>query len=658
MAESESDDLMELARKQFQRAEDEHRENRERFIEDVEFARAGNQWPSELAAQREREGRPALTINRMPSFIRQVVNDARQNKPAIKAHPVDDKADRETADVISGLIRNIERTSNADTAYDTAIDNAASGNVGYIRITADYAYDDSFDLDLKIERVVDPLSIYPDPDSTSADGSDWNVCFVVERHSKERFEEEWGDKAKVDWDHALWRTDTTGRWFTDEGILVAEWWTREKVPGKAYQLSNGVVTDDEGIADPDIAVLLETGELQIVRERPITRHKVTQRFITGHEVLETNEWPGKWIPVVPVYGEEFWLGDKRHLRSLIHDAKDPQRMHNFWRTNATELVALAPRVPWIGEAGVFDPDPAGWQTSNTVSHPYLEYKKGRPPPVRQPLDTGAAAGSLQEALNATDDMKSVMGIYDASLGARSNETSGRAILARQREGDISTFHFIDNLSRGIRQVGQILLDLIPAVYSGPRIVRVLGEDDSERAVQINQPFQPVDEEGNPQQDERGEAILALHDMSAGKYDLTVTAGPSFTTRREEAAYQMTEFVRAYPNAAPVIGDLIAKNSDWPDADTVSERLEALLPPPARDQIPPEVLMLQQQAQATAQELEALKVDKTLEVEKLKIERYKAETDRLKVQADIAAKADEQDMTTLKESINGQLGQAS
>jgi hypothetical protein len=272
-------------------------------------------------------------------------------------------------------------------------------------------------------------------------------------------------------------------------------------------------------------------------------------------------------------------------------------------------------VPWIGRVGTFNTDADRWATANTTSHSYLEFDGEAP--QRQPLDVGPAAGALQEALNASDDMKAIIGIYDASLGARSNETSGKAIMARQREGDVATFHFIDNLSRAIRHTGRILL----------------GEDGSPKSVKVNgqEPAPVIGKDGKPEVDDQGNQMMALHDLTAGKYDLTVTTGPSFTTRREEAAMQMTEFVRAFPAAAPVIGDILAMNLDWPGADEIAERLKKINPALQGQGIPPEVQQMIQEGQQAIQELtqkvQALEADKS-------IDQFNAETDRMKVVGDL------------------------
>lgn len=595
---SDDDDLLRSAKEAFQRASDAENDNRKTAVEDIRFARAGEQWPADVEKQRQKEGRPCLTINKMPAFIRQVVNDARQNKPSIKVHPADSGADPETAEVINGLIRNIEYTSNADTAYDTGTECAVSGGFGYWRVGLDYAFDDSFDMDIQIKRVSNPFSIYGDPNSTAADSSDWDCAFVVDRLSKDQYERQYGDAVKVDWDTEAWAGLKGTDWLTDEGVLVAEYWHREQVTKRIVVTQDGKVYDRQAIdEDQDLQVLIEAGAIQIVNERETKSHKVTQYIMSGAEILDTNPWPGRYIPIIPVYGDEFDIEGKRFFRSLIHNAVDAQRMFNYWRTNATELVALAPKVPYIGPKGAFDTDIDRWNTANTRSHPWLEYD-GMVPPQRQPMDMGVAAGSLQEALNANDDMKAIIGLYDASLGARSNETSGRAIMARQREGDVSTFHFVDNMARAIRHTGRILIDLIPKVYNTPRIVRIIGEDKSQTAKAINQQAPATDKKGNPITDQMGQPVMAMHDLTAGKYDLTVTTGPSFTTRREEAAAQMTEMIRAFPQAAPIIGPELAKNLDWPGADDIAEKMEAM----ASGQLPPQA---QQQMQELAEKVKQL-----------------------------------------------------
>ncbi|MBL8554764.1 MAG: hypothetical protein JNL41_10835 [Phenylobacterium sp.] len=636
------DDILAQARAAFELAADAEAENRREALDDLRFARLGEQWPEAVRQARAREGRPCLTINRLPAFIRQVVNDARQNKPAISVHPVDGVADPETAEVMNGLIRHIEQSSDAEVAYDTALDFAVTSGVGYFRINTRYAADDGFEQDIAIERVANPFSVYGDPESTAADSSDWNTAFVVDALPRAAFAARWRGADAVDWEaDDDGRASGAGPGADGERVLVAEYWRRERVERTILALSDGQVVE-EAVYSARKAVFDALGVTPVGRPRKSASHKVTQRILTGAEVLETVEWAGRFIPIVPVYGDELMVDGRRRLRSLVRDAKDPQRMFNYWRTASTELVALAPKAPFIGRRGAFDTDSAKWATANVQSHAYLEYD-GPEPPVRQGY-AGVPAGALQEAMNASDDMKSIMGLFDASLGARSNETSGRAIMARQREGDVSTFHYIDNLSRAIRHAGRILLDLIPKVYATARVVRVLGPDGSAQSVGVGPGGQATGGQamGGPAAGpaaERLKAIGRIHDLGAGKYDLTVRSGPSFTSRREEAATQMIELIRAYPMAAPVLGDLLARNLDWPGADEIAGRLAALLPPAAKGQDPQaqagmraaqaQMAGLAQALNAARAEIAALKQDKTHQARKLEIDAFEAETNRMR-----------------------------
>ncbi len=556
--------------------------NRENAESDIRFARLSEQWPDEIRKLRKEEGRPCLTINRLPTLIRQVVNDSRQAKPGIKVSPVDNNADEDTADVISGLIRSIERNGDgAEVAYDTAIDHAVSGGFGFFRIGIDYVSPDSFSMEARIERVPNQLMVHWDVNSTKYDASDWGYAFVSDWLTEDEFKHRYPKAKPVDF-----QGDTRGDvadWIDGEQIRIAEYWKREEKKRQIYLLNNGrtirhdvVIAEgrklDLGgqVSDDEILVLYQQMMgVEIIKEREATFFDVTRRMISGAEVLSEDPWPGSMIPICPVWGEEVFADGRRHFRSMIRDAKDPQTMFNFWRSASTELVALAPRAPWVGPQGFV---PKGheekWQTANTRSHAFLEYDPTAGNMPQRQAFAGVPAGVVQEALNAADDIKSVTGMYDAAIGARSNETSGKAIFARQRESDNANFHFIDNLNRAIRYAGRCLLEIIPAVYSERETIRILGEDQREKVIKLTQ------EDGggqiNPETGER-----ELFNLAIGDYDVDVTAGPSYATQREETREFLTEFVRAAPSLLPIVGDVLLDHFDFQGSDVIAERLRAL-----------------------------------------------------------------------------------
>ena len=660
------------ARELFDLAAQAEEENRDAALDDIRFARLGEQWPDDVKSNREVKGRPCLVINKLPSYIRQVVNDSRQNKPSIRARPVDNNADPETAEIITGLMRNIEYTSNADVAYDTAIESAVTGGFGYWRVNIDYAHDDTFDLDIRIDRIANPFSVYGDPFSTAADSSDWNCSFIVNKIKKDEFKRKYKKAYQANWQEYD-NIDST--WLEEESVMLAEYWRREETERTILLLSDGsIIGKDE--FDKNSDYLLSMG-YQVVGDRNTKSWKVTQKIMSGVEILEENDWPGIYIPIVPVYGEEVNVDGKRYFKSMIRDAKDPQRMLNYWRSASTELVALAPKAPYVGRKGSFDTDAHKWATANTENHAYIEYD-GAEPPQRQPF-SGVPAGSLQEAMNASDDIKSILGMFEPSMGAQGNETSGRAIIARQRESDTGQFHFVDNLTRAIRHTGRIIIDLIPHVYTGERVVRVIGDDGVEAE---NAALGRAGEVKN----ENGE-ISKIYDLSAGKYDIVVDTGANYATKRQEAAEQMTGLMDVYPQSAPLIADLLAKNLDWPGADEIARRFKAMLPPQVLQdeengaesmimqqaneqmqqmqmqmqqmqmqmqqmqdqatqavqqaqqeamQAQQEIVQLKMQVEAAKQDTEISMVRAQLDAAKIETDRFKAETDRMKALHDIEA----------------------
>lgn len=623
--------------------------NRENQREDIRFIKMRLQWPEAVRRAREEQGRPCLTIDQLGPVVRQVVNDCRLNKPEIKVKPVDSHGDPKTAEIIGGLIKNIEYTSNADVAYDTAVDYAVSSSRGFMRVVSEYATDDAFEQDLMIQHVADPLTIIPDVYSTAADSSDWNYCFVLERVTRAEYRKRFKRKEVVDWDDLA---TLNNDWFGDDSAMIAEYWKREEVPAWVAMLSNGETQKfeeepdpgdivEEGVPIPDPmtgepAVDPMTGEVAWMQE-PVTvvavretkSYKITQYVMSGKEVLQTTEWPGKYIPIVPVYGEDFIFEGRRYFVSLVRPAMDAQRMKNYWRSTSTELVALAPRVPWIGHEGAFTGEDAEkWETANSKNHSFIAVPDGQQLPQRQSQPT-IPAGALQEAANATDDIKTITGVFDASLGARSNETSGRAIMARQREGDVSTFNFIDNLSRAIRHLGRIIVDLIPHYYSVDRMIRIINPDGTPETIHITTPEQMQEYQTKVAQSvEQMEQVYAL---GLGKYDVAVESGPATTTQRQEANEFIVSLIQAVPQYADILAPFALKTFDAPGVVDMVKEIEERMAQQAEQagqpqQPTPEDQIKMQEAQAKAQNDQA---QVAVKQEEVRVKAFEAETDRIR-----------------------------
>ena len=593
--------------KRFNRCVTAEQENRNHGIDDLVF-KAGEQWPENIKAARTIEKRPCLTINKVKTFVHQITNDQRQNRPAINVSPVGDRADPETAKMLKGLIRQIERQSNADVAYDTGFDNAVSNGWGYWRLVTDYEREDSFDQVIRIQRIRNPFRVYLDPDSEEPDGSDAKWCFISDLILREEFKSEYPDADEVEWNEGT-LGDEYENWSTQTHIRIAEYFYFEHETRTLVALSTGQSGFDD---DPQIAELIKLYPGLVVNEREVQAKVLKWCKLTAREILEESDWLGKWIPVVKVIGDEVDVEGKVQYTGIIRDIKDPQRMYNYWRTHQTELIALQPKAPFVMEEGQVEGHEQRWKDANTKSLPYLLYKgtniagKPAPPPQRQPMPA-IPVGVTQATIDAAQDMQAVSGIrFDATQHERLADESGRAMRELKRIGDIGNFHYIDNLARSLKHTGRILIDLIPKVYDTRRVLTILREDDTEQNIVIDPSLQ------QPYAKSQGQdgAVQRLYNPRLGDYEVAVTIGPSFATKRQEASEGMQNFMKSLgPAVTPLVADLIAKNQDWPGADELASRLQSQLPPGVQDKnledLPPEakgmIGQLKQQMQKLKQE---------------------------------------------------------
>lgn len=603
----EDAEILARIKRNFKLAEEAESEIRKEALEDYKF-RAGQQWPEEIKNDRDRDKRPCLTINRLPQFVNQIINDIRQNRPAIQVDPTGDGAKVETAEVLQGIVRHIEYASNADIAYDTAVEGQAIGGFGYYRIVTEYASETSFDLECRIKRVRNPFSVYLDPSYSEPDGSDSNWGHVFDDLSRDEFKAQF-PSAKLskmaDWDSL--GNDSPG-WLTKDGCRIDEYFEKRFKKSELYLLSTGDTILKEDLPDT-LGVDPVTNEpITLVKDdkgQPVFRETIVPGVmwykVNGIEILERKEFPSKWIPIIPMLGSEFIIEGERILEGIVRHARDPQRMYNFWASAETEMIALAPKAPWVGAAGQFEGHEDKWETANTRNHAFLEYNmvdesgKPAPPPQRNQIEPAVQA-ITQARMASAEDLKATTGIYDPSLGNRSNEVSGTAIQRRTTQAQTSNFHFSDNAGRSIRHGGRILVDMIPKVYDTARAVRIIDEEDEQKIVWINKVFQ----EGGKDK---------VHKLDVGQYDVTIAQGPSFQTKRQEFVSSVLELIRAQPQLMGVIGDLLVKNMDWPGAQGIADRLKKMLPPQLQEpvdgqEIPPQVKQQVDQMRQMIQKLTA------------------------------------------------------
>jgi hypothetical protein len=649
---SESD-ILALARSRLDLAVSALSESREDETDDLRFY-AGSpdnqwQWPADVLATRGAvqgqtiNARPCLTINKLPQHVRQVTNDMRQNRPGAKVIPVDDRADVAVADIFNGMIRHIEYISDADVAYDTACENQVSYGEGYIRLLTEYCDDNSFDQDIKIGRVRNSFSVYMDPLIQDPTGADAKYCFITEDVTRLEYERMYPDSTPISTLQSLGVGDQSiSNWLNEDTIRVADYYYID-YDKATLNLYPGNMTAFAGTP--------EDREMKAVYGKPLRsresdRPKVKYCKINGYEILEEREWAGKYIPVIRIVGNEFEVDGRLYVSGLVRNAKDAQRMYNYWVSQEAEMLALAPKAPFIGYGGQFEGYEEKWKTANTNNWPYLEVNpdvtdgQGAALPLPQRAQPPmASSGLLQAKAGASEDIKSTTGQYNASLGMGSNERSGKAILARQREGDVGTYHYGDNLSRGVRHVARQLVDLIPKIYDTQRIARIIGEDGETKMVKINpEQAEPVNQIVN----EEGIVIEKIYNPGVGKYDVVAITGPGYATKRQEALEAMAQLLQGNPQLWQVAGDLFVKNMDWPGAQEMSKRFAKTIDPKimADDDKTPELQAAEMQIQAMGQEMEQMhqmiqNVGKSIEMQDLarkdyeaEIKAYAAETQRI------------------------------
>lgn len=561
---------------------------------------------------------PALTIDRLSSVVNQIANDIRMNTPAIRIIPGDRESSEDVAEILSGLIKNIEYESSADSVYDSAALSSVRCGLGFMRVETEYEDNESFNQKICIKRVPNPLNVFIDCTSTESDGSDMKHATILQEILVSDFKEEYADK-----DPADFKANGAEKQYKDEdSIFIAEHFY--------------VKTSKEEIVSPDG-----------MQRRPVMRKTIHRVLLSGKDILEQTTFPGDYIPVVPVFGEEYWIDGKRYLCSAIRRAKDPQRMYNYWRSVETSLVKNQRVSPTMVAEGAISGYESEWKDHTSLVVQYKTYDaagNALPQPVRLPPPQ-IPTGIINAAREMAEDIKATTGIFDASLGNRSNETSGVAIQRRQQEGDTATFHFADNLTRAIAYAGKIIISAIPTIYDTARVLNIMDVEGNVKKVGVN---------GEITEEQDQEV-----DLTRGRYTVKVTTGPSFTTKRQESADFFGKIAQSQPEMMQVVGDLVFKYMDLPGAEALSERIKKTMDPrlleedndPMAAQYQQQMEAMQQQLQMAAQELQALQqqldnkeADTAIKVQgeqnKVEIESAKLMLQQSEMEADMQIKLQE------------------
>lgn len=594
--------IIERAKKRFEAAISAESDNRQMALEDLRF-KAGDQWDPGIKARRNAEMRPCITTNKIKTFVHQITNDQRQNRPSIHVTPLGANAAKKTALMIQGYIREVERQSDADIAYDTGFDGAASNGFGYWRLLTEY---ERFvpgvginDQVMRVRRVRNPFTVYMDVAHQQPDGSDSKWAHVTEMIPRDEFKETWPDAEQMSWE-LNGTGDNYKNWITDKSIRVCEYFEIEIETRTLIALADGHVGYEDKLDDSiktRIKANPEVGEGHyVVGKREEECRKVMWYKMTAAQILEREKLPGRWIPIVQCIGDEIDVDGRVILSGIIRDAKGPQQMYNYTSTANVEAVALQPKAPYIMAEGQDEGYEDEWNTANTSAYSRLRYKpktvSGQlaPPPQRQ-SPPALSPGWVELQQNAAQDMMAVTGIrFDSTLAERTQDESGIALSRLASHQQLGSFHYIDNFRRSLTHTGRIMLDWLPIIMDTRRHVTIVQDDGSDKHVIID-PTAPkafqIDkgEDGNP---------VEVYNLTLGQYEVMATIGPNFATRQQESSTGMMEFGKAFPNKADLIADLVAKNQPWQDSDEIAKRIAMTLPP---GMIEPDESDLSPQAQA-------------------------------------------------------------
>lgn len=641
--------------------------NRKAQLEDTRFVyEEGAQWDAEVKRKRTAWNLPSLTFNQLKQFVHQVVNDQRQGRPGVKISPASGDASEKVAELKQDLIRGIEQKSHAETAYDNGFRHAVVGGAGYWRVRSDYESRKSFNQCIVVDTLPDPLAVRMDPDFQRADASDAQWCFVVQPVKKQDYERLYG-KDVLSWapseDNQAWYPDS-------ETVLVADYYRIVKRTKKLVQLDNGMCLWEDELKQRKT----EFPQAKVVQSAD-REYQVCEwyKLAGGEKIVDRPEWRGQYIPVIMCMGDEIVIEGKKIRQGLIRQAKEPQQLYNFGMTQQAVSLALTPKAPWVAAQAAIEGHEAIWQRANEENYSVLPYNHRGPeaddaiPAPQRQQPSFPDAGWISWSQQMLQQIRSTIGMYENSLGMKGQESSGRAILAREQQGDNATFHYIDNLSRAIAHTGQVINDLIPHYYDSERLVSLVAHDGEQRMAQVNEMVP------RPQPD--GTIMYVLNpdnDVTRGEYAVTVESGPSYSTKREQTRSTLVELFQAFPPAAQILGDKLLAVIDMPDAKDAAERFKTMLPPAIQQmeaakkqgQTPPDPQMLaqmqqmQQQMQQAQQMLQQLQQEnqqlKQGEQSKVQAAQMSAQVDMQKAQMDVQTESEKAQMQAQADMQRAQL----
>lgn len=623
--------------------------------EDLSFQMPSNQWTED--AKKERKGRPTLSASKLDQPAQLVYNQERAAKLGVNAHPLNEDADDDTAEVIQGLYRHIERDSRASQARSSAFQRAVWCGRGYWRVNCEWDDEGGFPFDQKIviKRIPYQGAVLFDPSSSEPDGSDAEYVFVESWLDEDTYKREFPESElpTTGLGFEAYDKEAPG-WSEIQGskrcYRVVEYWYKVHEKETIVMLENGAVVPKKDVPE-DARIMLDRRGNPVERDRDVVRVKFCK--LSGNDVLDQVDWDGQYIPIIRLVGrpiQSFDATSSNRYVGLVNHAKDSQRFFNYAVSTYVERMAMEPKAPVVGYAGQFEGFEMEWDQINSKNltrlevNPVVDKATNQVLPLPQRLQIDLTGTSLAgQAMQIADGLiQSTTTVYDAGLGRLTEDTrksSGRALLALQQQADASTSDFLQNLADAMSYEARIIIDLLPYKYDREgRVTRILrGDDDKAESVILNQPFAVVDGKPVPITQGNQEPDQGKHyDLKNGKYGVSVSIGKSFQSRLEHGSEFMTTILEKMPQLLPVLGDLVFKFRDDPGASEISKRLAKV----REQQFPglgegedgqPSPEQLQTQNQGLQQQLQVLQSQLQAAAQALETDKAKQEADIVRTQ---------------------------
>lgn len=641
-----ADSIVGEAKIRFARVQDLLSKSRALAVDDTKFVLGDSdnkwQWPDDIAQGRRLDKSPCLTVNVTAQHCNQIINNIRQNRPQCRVTPGDAEADKKTAEILGGLLRNIQASSNADVAHDTGAEHAIYGGEGYWRVLTEFESPTSFKQVIVIAPIENPQLVYVDP-FCGMDRLKAQWGFVFEDITKEQCQRDY----KIE--PASWASDGAKGWVSEYTVRIADYYYCVNEPDTVYMLPDGsTILESEAKAQggPEIvAQIKQAAELLAAQTGGKTSRATSTpkwkycKLIGGHDKpVDEQDWAGSYLPIITVIGKEVNVNGEIIRKGVVRDLKDPARMVNYSFSAAVETIALQNKIPYIAPAEAIEGYENEWAAANQSKAAYLPYnhvdENGNPIPKPERQQPAVMPSAQVQMLQlSTDQMRAASGQQNANFGIKSEAASGVGIQRLKVQGETATFHFPDNLARALYDEAVVIIDLIPKVMDTKQIVRILGIDGKESQAVLDpdhpEAFGEID---------AGD-LKAIFNPTVGRYDVVIDTGPSYQTQRQEAAAALTELASRNPQLMQVAGDIVMKSYDFPFSDALADRLKKTLPPNLQDdkdkpQIPPQVQQQMDQMQAHIKDMGAALNNASDQVDKLQAE---AEENEKKLSIDAYSK---------------------